>query len=327
MPTEVREICLRKRSLNRKLAVAAGGSRQPLQLRNQQAQHRSLNRSAEPERLRTEEEFSEEDLADARDPASFVSFMMSIASNAASALGMMEHPVTHQREVDVELGKHWIDVLGMLQKKTAGNLTPQEKRMLEGLLADLRMQYVSLVNSPQQARKIQRKRYHWGEMKLTFLGTGTSTGVPSIGCECETCVSDDPRDKRLRVSIIIEHAGRTVLVDTSADFDNRRCASDLKHLDAVLITHCHADHIFGLDDIRPLNFRFGALGVYANERAWVDIKRIFKYIFEPSHFGGGLPEVIPNTVIPGASFCLGKRAGDNAARSDPWPAAGDGLSL
>ena len=100
-----------------------------------------------------EEEFTEEDLADARDPASFVSFIMSIASNAASALGMMEHPVTHQREVDVELGKHWIDILGMLQKKTAGNVTPQERRMLEGLLADLRMQYVSLVNSPQQPRK------------------------------------------------------------------------------------------------------------------------------------------------------------------------------
>jgi hypothetical protein len=100
-----------------------------------------------------EEEFSEAELAEARDPASFVSFIMSIASNAASSLGMMEHPVTHQREVDVELGKHWIDVLGMLQKKTAGNLTSQEKRMLEGLLADLRMQYVSLVNSPQQARR------------------------------------------------------------------------------------------------------------------------------------------------------------------------------
>ena len=100
-----------------------------------------------------EEEFTEADLEDARDPASFVAFIMSIASNAASALGMMEHPVTHQREVDVELGKHWIDVLGMLQKKTAGNVTSQEKRMLEGLLADLRMQYVSLVNSPQQSRK------------------------------------------------------------------------------------------------------------------------------------------------------------------------------
>ena len=100
-----------------------------------------------------EEEFTAEDLADARDPASFMSFVMSIASNAASALGMMEHPVTHQREVDIDLGKHWIDVLGMLEKKTTGNLTSQEKRMVEGLLADLRMQYVSLVNSPQQARK------------------------------------------------------------------------------------------------------------------------------------------------------------------------------
>ena len=122
--------------------------------------------AAEPARVETEappipveevpeaeEEFTAEDLADARDPASFVSFVMSIASNAASALGMMEHPVTHQREVDLDLGKHWIDVLGMMQKKTAGNLTPQEKRMLEGLLSDLRMQYVSLVNSPQQASR------------------------------------------------------------------------------------------------------------------------------------------------------------------------------
>ena len=109
--------------------------------------------SAAEESPNPEEEFTEADLADAQDPASFVSFLMSIASNAASALGMMEHPVTHQRDVDVELGKHWIDVLGMLEKKTAGNLTPQEKRMLEGLLADLRMQYVSLMNSPQQARR------------------------------------------------------------------------------------------------------------------------------------------------------------------------------
>ena len=142
-------------------------------------------------------------------------------------------------------------------------------------------------------------------MKLTFLGTGTSTGVPSIGCECETCISDDPRDKRLRVSVLIEHAGQSVLVDTSSDFRQQALRAGLKHLDATLITHCHADHIFGLDDIRPLNFRHGALGLYANERAWVDIKRIFKYIFEPSHFGGGLPQVIPHIVVPGASFCLG----------------------
>lgn len=87
------------------------------------------------------------ELSGADDPASFVNFIMSIASNAASSLGMMEHPVTHQREVDLELSKHWIDVLGMLQHKTRGNLTPQEEKILEGFLADLRMQFVSLANS------------------------------------------------------------------------------------------------------------------------------------------------------------------------------------
>jgi uncharacterized protein DUF1844 len=95
----------------------------------------------------------ESELPGADDPSSFASFMMSIASNAASSLGMMEHPVTGKREVDLELGKHWIDILGMLQKKTRGNLLPQEQQILEGLLADLRMQYVSLTNAtPPQAR-------------------------------------------------------------------------------------------------------------------------------------------------------------------------------
>lgn len=95
---------------------------------------------------------SEVDLPGADDPASFASFLMSIASNAAASLGMMEHPVTGKREVDLELGKHWIDVLGMLQQKTRGNLLPQEQQILEGLLADLRMQYVSLTNATPKAR-------------------------------------------------------------------------------------------------------------------------------------------------------------------------------
>ena len=143
-------------------------------------------------------------------------------------------------------------------------------------------------------------------MKFTLLGTGTSTGVPSIGCECETCTSDDPRDKRLRVSVLVEHDGQTVLIDTSSDFRQQALRHGIRRLDAVLITHCHADHVFGLDDIRPLNFRHGALGVYANERAWVDIRRIFKYIFEPTHFGGGLPQVVPHTVVHGAPFSLSR---------------------
>jgi hypothetical protein len=94
----------------------------------------------------------EAELPDADDPASFPSFLMSIASNAAASLGMMDHPVTHKREVDLELGKHWIDVLGMLEKKTRGNLLPQEQQILEGLLADLRMQFVSLSNATPKAR-------------------------------------------------------------------------------------------------------------------------------------------------------------------------------
>ncbi|HKZ80216.1 MAG TPA: DUF1844 domain-containing protein [Pyrinomonadaceae bacterium] len=94
-----------------------------------------------------EQNLDNEDVPDEEDPAGFANFIMSIASNAASALGLMDHPVTHQRQVDLELGKHWIDVLGMLQHKTRGNLATQEEQILEGLLADLRMQYVSLANA------------------------------------------------------------------------------------------------------------------------------------------------------------------------------------
>ena len=104
-----------------------------------------------------EPDFNEEELEGAHDPASFVNFLMSIASNAASALGMMEHPVTHQRDVDLELGKHWIDVIGMLQKKTQGNLSKQENQVVESLLSDLRMQYVSLANATQKPRTFSGK--------------------------------------------------------------------------------------------------------------------------------------------------------------------------
>jgi hypothetical protein len=96
-----------------------------------------------------EEDYATGDIPGADDPASFINFLMSIASNAAASLGMMEHPVTGERRVDPELAKHWIDVLGMLQHKTRGNLAPQEQQIFEGLLADLRMQYVSLSGARQ----------------------------------------------------------------------------------------------------------------------------------------------------------------------------------
>ncbi|MBC7798940.1 MAG: MBL fold metallo-hydrolase [Pyrinomonadaceae bacterium] len=137
------------------------------------------------------------------------------------------------------------------------------------------------------------------------MGTGTSTGVPTIGCSCETCTSNDERDKRLRVSVLIEHDGKTILVDTSADFRQQALRHNIGKLDAVLITHCHADHVFGLDDVRPLNFRHGALGIYADEIAWKDLRRIFQYVFEPTHLGGGLPMLIPHTISVGAKFSFG----------------------
>ncbi|MCS6874360.1 MAG: MBL fold metallo-hydrolase [Pyrinomonadaceae bacterium] len=143
-------------------------------------------------------------------------------------------------------------------------------------------------------------------MKLTFLGTGTSTGVPSIACQCETCLSEDPRDKRLRVSALVEHNGKRILIDTSTDFRQQALRHKITYLDAILITHCHADHVFGLDDIRPLNFRYGAMGVYANEVAWKDLRRIFQYVFEPTHVGGGLPQLIPHVVFHKSPFYIGK---------------------
>lgn len=116
-------------------AGSATGARQP------------RNFEAESDPGEDEDALGADDALGVDDPASFVNFLMSIASNAAAALGMMEHPATGQRGVDLPLGKHWIDVLGMLHQKTLGNLAPQEQQILEGILADLRMQYVSLTSA------------------------------------------------------------------------------------------------------------------------------------------------------------------------------------
>ncbi len=115
-----------------------------------ETQDASPSQSADAPAQPQAETLDEIEIPGADDPTSFANFLMSIASNAASSLGMMEHPVTRKREVDLELGKHWIDILGMLQEKTRNNLSPQEQQILEGLLADLRMQYVSLADATTQ---------------------------------------------------------------------------------------------------------------------------------------------------------------------------------
>ena len=133
-------------------------------------------------------------------------------------------------------------------------------------------------------------------MRITFLGTGTSTGIPMIGCDCITCGSNDPRDKRLRTGLLIENDDMRLIVDISADFRQQALREHLHRLDAVLITHCHADHVFGLDDIRPFNFRQGPIPVYGSETTWKYLRQVFSYIFESKHIGGGLPQLIPQTI-------------------------------
>lgn len=135
--------------------------------------------------------------------------------------------------------------------------------------------------------------------RVTFLGTGTSQGVPQIACDCAVCQSTDPRDTRLRPSIVVDVAGgATVLVDTTPDFRQQALTHGIRRLDAVLFTHSHADHILGLDEIRRFNFLQGApIPCYANGFAWDIIKRSFYYAFDGvPRLGGGVPQIEAHEV-------------------------------
>jgi ribonuclease BN (tRNA processing enzyme) len=113
-------------------------------------------------------------------------------------------------------------------------------------------------------------------LKITVLGSGTSVGVPTIGCHCAVCTSTDPRDNRLRPSILIGYAGRNVLIDTTPDFRTQALRAKIERLDAVLFTHAHADHVMGLDDVRPFNFRqSGPIPIYASAETMAAIRRSF----------------------------------------------------
>ena len=102
-------------------------------------------------------------------------------------------------------------------------------------------------------------------LQITVLGSGTSVGVPTIGCHCDVCTSTDPRDNRLRPSILIGYEGHNVLVDTTPDFRSQALRAKIDHIDAIVFTHSHADHIMGLDDVRPFNFRQkGRIPIYAS---------------------------------------------------------------
>ena len=122
---------------------------------------------------------------------------------------------------------------------------------------------------------------------LTVLGSGTSMGVPTIGCQCRVCSSTDPHDRRTRPSIMIEYDGRCVLIDTTPDFREQAIRESIRKLDAIVYTHAHADHILGLDDIRPLSFKNAEkIPLYAHRPTAQVMQHIFSYIFdEESQYG------------------------------------------
>lgn len=143
--------------------------------------------------------------------------------------------------------------------------------------------------------------------RLTVLGSGTSMGVPTIGCTCAVCHSSDPRDRRTRPSILIEYDGKVVLIDTTPDFREQAIREQISKIDAVLYTHTHADHILGLDDLRPLSFhRENRIPLYARPEAAEFLRNMFRYIFDADYKYGGLAQV-ELKAINGAVELFGAR--------------------
>ena len=133
-------------------------------------------------------------------------------------------------------------------------------------------------------------------MKITFLGTGTSQGVPVITCECKVCSSTDERDKRLRTSIMIQEGDLNIVVDTGPDFRAQMLRTDIKHLDAVLYTHEHKDHIAGLDDVRPFNYiQKKATEIFCTDRVEEALRRDFHYCFSDNKYPG-IPQLNLNII-------------------------------
>src|SRR6266853_6967300 len=127
---------------------------------------------------------------------------------------------------------------------------------------------------------------------VTVLGSGTSMGVPSLGCHCRVCTSDDPHDNRLRPSLLLSRNGQNVVIDTTPDFRQQALRVNLDRLDAILLTDGPADHILGFDDIRPFNIRQkSALPVYSNEETFRIIRRVFAYVFDDKPTLSTVPSV------------------------------------
>lgn len=171
------------------------------------------------------------------------------------------------------------------------------------------------------------------QVELTVLGSGTSLGVPTIGCRCGVCRSADPRDKRTRPSVLLRYNGRAVVIDTGPDFRHQALQAGMDRLDAVLFTHSHADHVLGMDDIRPFSLQDGkVVPIYGNRPAIEGVRRIFQYVFDGNYPWGGVPlveahiingplelfgiEFVPIRVYHGRLEVLGFRFGRAAYLTD-----------
>lgn len=133
-------------------------------------------------------------------------------------------------------------------------------------------------------------------MIIEFLGTGTSHGIPMVGCSCPVCTSTDSRDQRYRSSILIRgRADECAIVDTGPEFRLQAIRSRINHLDSVFLTHAHADHLHGLDDVRPLSFH-KPLRVYGNKPTIHEMMERFSYVFKETQIGGGKPRLIPTVL-------------------------------
>lgn len=143
-------------------------------------------------------------------------------------------------------------------------------------------------------------------MRVVVLGSGTSAGVPTLGCRCSVCTSSDYRNRRMRAAIYIEHEGLRLLVDCGPDFRTQALSNGIHDLDALLLTHTHSDHVNGLDDLRAYNMiHKHPIDVYASAPALDDIRTRFAYCFQPPPVGGGIPELHLKEIQPGKPQRIG----------------------
>lgn len=141
---------------------------------------------------------------------------------------------------------------------------------------------------------------------MTFLGTGTSNGIPFIACDCPVCTSTNPKNKRLRSSVLITHNEKNILIDASSDYRQQALTYNIRDLEAILITHVHADHVFGLDEMRRYNqMHRKTIPLYCERSADQELRQVFQYIYNPpKQWGGGVSELENKIIEPGKSFTL-----------------------